>query len=276
METPETNSETDNEAYARLKVARHPERPYTLDYIGKLFDNFTELHGDRRFADDAALVAGFATFEGVPIAVIGQQKGRSTNERRQRNFGMAKPEGYRKALRVMKLAEKFGRPIICLIDTPGAYPGVDAEEHGQSEAIARNLIEMAALRVPVIAVIIGEGGSGGALALGVCDCTLMLENAVYSVISPEGCAAILWKDNSQAPLAAKLLRLTAQDLQTLKLIDGIVPEPFGGAHADQEQAMTLLGAEVRRKLGELNKLEIDKLMAKRHARLRKMGLGATI
>lgn len=272
----ETNSDTDNEAYARLKVARHPERPYTLDYIGKLCENFTELHGDRRFSDDAALIAGFATFEDAPIAIIGQQKGRSTNERRQRNFGMPKPEGYRKALRVMKLAEKFGRPVVCLIDTPGAYPGVDAEEHGQSEAIARNLIEMAALRVPVIAVIIGEGGSGGALALGVCDCALMLENSVYSVITPEGCAAILWKDSGQSPLAAKLLRLTAQDLDKLKLIDGVVPEPSGGAHANQEQAIALLGTELRRKLKELSEMTIDDLMLKRHRKLRKLGLGVEI
>ncbi|GAC1446862.1 MAG: acetyl-CoA carboxylase carboxyltransferase subunit alpha [Pyrinomonadaceae bacterium] len=276
MATPETNSELDNEAYARLKVARHPERPYTLDYIGKLCENFTELHGDRRFADDAALIAGFATFEGVPIAVVGQQKGRSTNERRQRNFGMPKPEGYRKALRVMKLAEKFGRAIVCLIDTPGAYPGVDAEEHGQSEAIARNLIEMSALRVPVVAVIIGEGGSGGALALGVCDCALMLENAIYSVITPEGCAAILWKDSGQAPLAAKLLRFTAQDLQKLQLIDGIVPEPTGGAHADQEQALILVGTEINKKLQELSAMTIDNLMTKRHKKLRKLGLGVAI
>lgn len=269
-------SEASNEAFERLKIARHPERPYALDYINKLFVDFTELHGDRRFADDAALVAGFATFEGLPVAVIGQQKGRSTNERRQRNFGMSKPEGYRKALRVMKLSEKFGRPVICLIDTPGAYPGVDAEEHGQSEAIARNLIEMAVLRVPVIAAIIGEGGSGGALALGVGDCTLMLENAVYSVITPEGCAAILWKDSEQAPLATKLLRLTAQDLYVLKLIDEIVAEPPEGAHADHERAGELLKTHLLRKLDELLNIDLDKLMLKRHRRWRKMGLAVSI
>jgi acetyl-CoA carboxylase carboxyl transferase subunit alpha len=261
-----------NEAYERVKMARHPERPYMLDYVSKLFENFRELHGDRHFADDTALIAGFACFEGAPVAIVGQQKGRSTKERQQRNFGMPKPEGYRKALRVLKLAEKFGRPVISFIDTPGAYPGVDAEEHGQSEAIARNLIEMATLRVPLIALVIGEGGSGGALALGVSDCTLMLENAIYSVISPEGCAAILWKDNAQAPLAAKLLRLTAQDLYDLKLIDEIVREPAGGAQTDHEQSAALLGAALRKYLPELCRKNFNELLKERYKRLRQMGL----
>ena len=199
-------------AFERVQLARHPDRPYTLDFIERLFEEFVELHGDRRFADDPAIICGLARFHGLPVVVIGHQKGRDTKQRSYRNFGMPKPEGYRKALRAMKLAEKFGRPILTLIDTPGAYPGIDAEERGQAEAIAYNLREMAKLKVPVIVTVIGEGGSGGALAIGVGDQVMMLENAVYSVISPEGCAAILWKDAKQADRAAPVLRLTAQDL----------------------------------------------------------------
>src|SRR5437764_4721301 len=212
------------------QVARHAQRPYTLDYVQMLFTHFEELHGDRAFSDDASIVGGLARFNGEPCMVIGHQKGRDTKEKILRNFGMPKPEGYRKALRLMKLAEKFGRPVFTFVDTPGAYPGIDAEERGQSEAIGRNLLEMARLRVPVITTIIGEGGSGGALAIGVADQVLMLENAVYSVITPEGCAAILWKDAAEAPRAAENLRLTAPELLRLRIIDRIVSEPGAGAH----------------------------------------------
>ncbi len=226
--------------WQRAQLARHPKRPYTLDYLERLCERFDELHGDRRFGDDAAIVAGMGWIDGNPLMIIGQQKGRDTKQKILRNFGMSKPEGYRKALRLMKLAEKFQRPILCLIDTPGAYPGVDAEERGQAEAIARNLLEMAKLEVPVVAVVIGEGGSGGALALGVADRVLMMENAIYSVISPEGCASILWKDPTQAPKAAAALKLTAPHLLELGIIDGIVKEPLGGAHSDFDAAAALL------------------------------------
>ncbi len=219
------NNRYDQQAFERVLTARHPARPYALDLFAGLFEEFIEIHGDRRYADDQALVGGFARLDGRQVAVIGQQKGRDTNQRRVRNFGMPKPEGYRKALRLMKTAEKFGRPIITFIDTPGAYPGIDAEERGQAEAIALNLREMAALKVPTIVVVVGEGGSGGALAIGVGDRVLMLENSVYSVISPEGCAAILWKDAGQAARAADCLRMTANDLLRFGLIDEIVSEP---------------------------------------------------
>src|SRR6188768_757248 len=212
-------------AFERVQMARHPDRPYALDLINTIFTDFVEVHGDRRYSDDPAMVTGFARLDGVEVCVIGQQKGRDINERRHRNFAMSKPEGYRKALRVMQLAEKFGRPVITIIDTPGAYPGIDAEERGQAEAIAFNLREMAGLRVPVIVVVLGEGGSGGALAIGIGDRVLMMENSVYSVISPEGCAAILWKDAGKADLAAEALRLTADNLNRFGLVDEIVPEP---------------------------------------------------
>ncbi|MBA2334347.1 MAG: acetyl-CoA carboxylase carboxyltransferase subunit alpha [Acidobacteriota bacterium] len=212
-------------AFDRVLTARHPDRPYSMDLFSAIFTDFIEIHGDRRYADDAAMVCGFAKLDGTEVVVIGQQKGRDTNQRKFRNFAMPKPEGYRKALRVMKLAEKFGRPIISFIDTPGAYPGIDAEERGQAEAIAFNLREMASLKVPIIAVILGEGGSGGALAIGIGDKVLMMENSVYSVISPEGCAAILWKDSTQSDLAAAALRLTANDLKSFGLIDEVIPEP---------------------------------------------------
>ena len=224
----------------RVKLARHDRRPYTLDFIERIFTDFEELHGDRGFMDDAAIVAGFAQFNGQPVAVIGHQKGRNMRERQLRNFGMPKPEGYRKALRVMRLAEKFNRPIFTLIDTPGAYPGIDAEERGQAEAIAYNLREMARLRVPVIVTITGEGGSGGALAIGVGDTVNMMENAVYSVITPEGCAAILWKDAALASKAAENMRVTAAELLDLGIVDGIIPEPEGGAHEDWDKAAVLL------------------------------------
>lgn len=258
-------------AMGRVKLARHPDRPYTLDFIERLFTDFSEIHGDRRFADDPAMVCGMARFHGEPVVVIGQQKGRDLKERQYRNFGMAKPEGYRKALRAMKLAEKFGRPVFTLIDTPGAYPGIDAEERGQAEAIAYNLREMARLRTPIIVTITGEGGSGGALGIGVGDVINMLENAIYSVISPEGCAAILWKDAGQADKAAEGLKLTAQDLLSLGLIDRIVPEPRGGAHLDYDEAARLLDAYLVEALARVSELPIDELLQRRYEKFRRMG-----
>lgn len=242
----------DKNAFSRVQMARHPERPYTLDLISEIFEDFVEIHGDRRYADDAALISGFARLGAQEVAVIGQQKGRDTNQRRFRNFAMPKPEGYRKALRVMKLAEKFQRPVITFIDTPGAYPGIDAEERGQAEAIAFNLREMANLKVPIIVVVLGEGGSGGALAIGIGDCVIMMENAVYSVISPEGCAAILWKDAAKANLAAESLRLTAEDLLKFNLVDEIIKEPSewvmtNAADASNESSFNGI-AEVLRKV----------------------------
>src|SRR5918997_209569 len=219
-------------AIERVRIARHPERPYVLVLIEHLFDDFVEVHGDRRYAEDPALICGFAKYHGKAVTVIGQQKGRDTKQRRFRNFGMPKPEGYRKALRLMKLADKFNRPILTFVDTPGAYPGIDAEERGQAEAIAKNLLVMAKLKVPIIVTIVGEGGSGGALAIGVGDAVLMLENAIYSVISPEGCAAILWKDSNQSSLAAESLKLTAVNLHELGVVDRVVAEPTVGAHSD--------------------------------------------
>jgi acetyl-CoA carboxylase carboxyl transferase subunit alpha len=257
--------------WQRAQLARHPKRPYTLDYIERLCERFEELHGDRRFGDDAAIVAGLGWIDGNPVMIIGQQKGRDTKQKILRNFGMPKPEGYRKALRLMKLAEKFQRPILCLIDTPGAYPGVDAEERGQAEAIARNLLEMAKLEVPVVAVVIGEGGSGGALALGVADRVLMLENAIYSVISPEGCASILWKDASQAPKAAAALKLTAPHLLELGIIDGIVKEPLGGAHSNFDAAAAALKEAVVEAFQELSELSAEQLVEERYQKFARMG-----
>jgi acetyl-CoA carboxylase carboxyl transferase subunit alpha len=257
--------------WQRAQLARHPKRPYTLDYIERICERFDELHGDRRFGDDAAIVAGMGWIEGNAVMIIGQQKGRDTKQKILRNFGMPKPEGYRKALRLMKLAEKFQRPILCLIDTPGAYPGVDAEERGQAEAIARNLLEMAKLEVPVVAVVIGEGGSGGALALGVADRVLMLENAIYSVISPEGCASILWKDASQAPKAAAALKLTAPHLLELGIIDGIVKEPLGGAHSDFDAAAAALKEAVIEAFSELSELSAEALVEERYQKFAHMG-----
>jgi acetyl-CoA carboxylase carboxyl transferase subunit alpha len=255
----------------RVQVARHPRRPYTLDYVEMIFTDWVELHGDRQFREDESLVAGWARLEGETVMLIGQQKGRDMKENLRRNFGMPHPEGYRKALRLMKLAEKFGRPVVTLIDTPGAYPGIGAEERGQAEAIARNLREMAALTVPTIAVVIGEGGSGGALAIGVADRVLMLENSVYSVISPEGCAAILWKDGQQRDKAARAMKMTAEDLTELRVVDDIVPEPAGGAHSDWEATAQRLKDALVRHLGELKAMDTAAL---RQARLQKfLGMG---
>jgi acetyl-CoA carboxylase carboxyl transferase subunit alpha len=265
------------EVYANLTpwqktlVARHPQRPYTLDFITLLFEEFTEVHGDRKFGDDPAIVAGFGRFRGQPCAIVGHQKGRNTKEKVIRNFGQPRPEGFRKALRVMKLAEKFGLPIFSFIDTQGAYPGLGAEERGQAEAIAVNLREMAALQVPVIISVIGEGGSGGALAIGVGDRVFMLEHSVYSVISPEGCAAILWKNASAAPEAAAAMRITAQDLKRLAIIDEIVPEPPGGAHSDPQAAADLLAPYLERALKELQKIKSAQLPEERYKKFRKMG-----
>jgi acetyl-CoA carboxylase carboxyl transferase subunit alpha len=255
----------------RVQVARHPKRPYTLDYLNTVFTDFVELHGDRLFRDDPAIVGGWARLDGQSVVVIGHQKGRDTKENLHRNFGMAHPEGYRKALRLMHLAAKFGAPVITLVDTPGAYPGLGAEERGQAEAIARNLLEMSTLRAPIITAVIGEGGSGGALGVGLADRVVMLENSVYSVISPEGCAAILWKDASQRERAAEALKITAQDLLDLGVIDEIVPEPPGGAHADPEAAAQALGEALRRHLRQLRKLRIEKLLKRREEKYLSMG-----
>lgn len=262
---------TDRSAWEHVLLARHPQRPHSLDYITRLIDGFSEIHGDRAFGDDPAIVCGFGSLRGKQVMAIGQQKGRKTEERVYRNFGMPRPEGYRKALRTMKLAEKFGRPIVTLLDTPGAYPGKDAEERGQAEAIARNLYEMANLRVPLIAICIGEGGSGGALALGMGNRVLMMENAVYSVISPESCAAIVWRDSGKAELAANALKLTAMDLRDLGLVDEIIPEPQDGAHEDVDQAATLLGDALERSLEALAAQSADELVEGRHEKFRSMG-----
>jgi acetyl-CoA carboxylase carboxyl transferase subunit alpha len=257
--------------YQRVQVARHPRRPYSLDYINALFADFIELHGDRLYRDDPAIVGGLARLGGRSVVVIGQQKGRDIKENLKRNFGMAHPEGYRKALRLMQLAERFRLPVVTLIDTPGAHPGLGAEERGQAEAIARNLEAMAVLKTPLVAVVIGEGGSGGALAIAVGDRVLMLENAIYSVISPEGCAAILWRDASLKERAAEALKLTAPDLMALGLIDEIVPEPPGGAHADPDGAALALGAALERHLAELAGLSTDELLRRRAEKYLGMG-----
>src|ERR1700676_3620017 len=247
-------------AWEKTELARHPQRPYTLDYIERIFTDWSEIHGDRGFGDDPAIVCGMARINGTNVMVIGHQKARDTKQKVYRNFGMPNPEGYRKALRVMKIAEKFGRPLITLVDTPGAYPGLGAEERGQAEAIARNLREMARLQVPIITTITGEGGSGGALAIAVADRVLMMENAVYSVISPEGCAAIMWRDASKKELAAQALRITAADLAEFGCIDDTVPEPKGGAHTDHEAAATLLDAVLQEHLAELTKMSAQELV----------------
>jgi acetyl-CoA carboxylase carboxyl transferase subunit alpha len=267
----ERRPEVSENAFERVKIARHPERPYAWDFIERLFVNFIELHGDRRFADDPAVICGFAGYKKWEVFVIGQQKGRDTKQRRLRNFGMPKPEGYRKAIRAMKHAEKFGRPVICLIDTPGAYPGIDAEERGQAEAIAHSLFAMATLSVPIISVIIGEGGSGGALANGVGDVILMFENSIYSVISPEGCAAILWKNSAEAPRASESLRLTADDLLELKLVDGIIPEPAGGAHTSFDEMAKSFDDALEKALGETLGLTTEKRLKLRYNKLRAFG-----
>ena len=258
-------------AWQRAQVARHPQRPYTLDFIRLLFTDFMELHGDRAFGEDPAIVAGFARFHGRPVAVLGHQKGRDTKQRLLRNFGQPKPEGYRKALRVMELAAKFGRPVFTFVDTQGAYPGIDAEERGQAQAIARNLREMARLPVPIIVTVAGEGGSGGALAIAVGDKVNILENAFYSVISPEGCAAIMWRDAAKAETAASALKISAKELSEMGLVDEIVPEPEGGAHADHEATAHLLDSVLERNLLELLQLTPRQLTESRYAKFRRMG-----
>jgi acetyl-CoA carboxylase carboxyl transferase subunit alpha len=258
-------------AWQRVQLARHPKRPHAVDYIQRLFSDFQEIHGDRNFGDDAAIIAGIAQFEGRPVAVVAQEKGRDTKQRLHRNFGMPKPEGYRKALRVMQLAAKFRRPVITFLDTQGAYPGIDAEERGQGEAIARNLREMARLDTPVIAVVIGEGGSGGALAMGVANVVLMMENSIYSVISPESCSTIIYRDRARAEQAAAALKLTAPDLLELGLIDGIVPEPPGGAQEDYEAAAESLRHQLLVSLDNLAYLSPAELVEHRYAKFRKMG-----
>jgi acetyl-CoA carboxylase carboxyl transferase subunit alpha len=257
--------------WQRAQIARHQQRPYTLDFIGLLFTDFIELHGDRGYADDKAVVAGLAKFHGRPVAIIGHQKGRDTKQRLIRNFGQPKPEGYRKALRVMYLAAKFGRPIFTFIDTPGAYPGIDAEERGQGEAIARNLREMARLPVPVIVTVTGEGGSGGALAIAVGDRINILENSFYSVISPEGCASIIWRDSTKAETAAAAMKITAKDLKELGIVDEIVPEPEGGAHTDHEATARFLDEVLDRQLVALTNQPLRELLAARYDKFRKMG-----
>ena len=265
------------EIYANLSpwqktlVARHPARPFTLDYVRVLLRDFVELRGDRAFADDPAIVAGFGTLGGRTVAVVGHQKGRDTKEKVRRNFGMPRPEGYRKALRVMKLAEKFHRPVLTFIDTPGAYPGVESEERGVSEAIAVNLLEMARLKVPLVATVTGEGGSGGALGIGVTDAILMLEHSVYSVISPEGCAAILWKDQAKAREAAEAMRMTAADCKALGIADEVIPEPPGGAHSDPVATIDAVGQALVRQLDRLAAIPVDALLEARYAKFRRMG-----
>ena len=253
------------------QIARHPERPYTMDFIDLIFKDFHELHGDRTYSDDNAIVAGIAQFEGVSVAVIGHQKGRGTNDKIKRNFGMAKPEGFRKALRVMKLAERFNMPIITFIDTPGAYPGIDAEERGQSEAIANNLLEMSNLSVPILSYVIGEGGSGGALAIGVCDHLAMLDYSIYSVISPEGCASILWKSTYNANIAAEAMCITADNLLKLKLIDEVVPEPLGGAHRNISQVSKDISSSIAKNLSVYHNMDSRILIKNRKDKLDSVG-----
>ncbi len=258
-------------SWQRVQMARHPQRLYTRDYIKELMTNFVELHGDRLFSDDRAIVGGLARFEGQSVVVVGHQKGRTTQENLERNFGMPHPEGYRKGLRLMRLAEKFSFPVISFVDTPGAYPGIGAEERGQGEAIASNLKAMALLRVPFIVLIIGEGGSGGALAISVGDRLVMLENAIYSVISPEGCASILWRNAEKAGEAAETLKLTAHDLKELKVVDEVIPEPLGGVHRDPPFVIERLRKSIRKALKELSSLPVDKLLERRYQKFRKMG-----
>ena len=253
------------------QIARHPDRPYTMDYINTVFKDFHELHGDRAYADDNAIISGIAQFQDISVAVIGHQKGRGTNDKIKRNFGMAKPEGFRKALRIMKLAERFNMPIITFIDTPGAYPGIDAEERGQSEAIANNLLEMSNLKVPVLSYVIGEGGSGGALAIGVCDHLSMLEYSIYSVISPEGCASILWKSPENANLAAEAMCITADNLIKLKLVDELIPEPLGGAHRNVAQVSHEISSSISKNLGIYFKMDPRTLVNNRKDKLGSVG-----
>jgi acetyl-CoA carboxylase carboxyl transferase subunit alpha len=257
-------------AWEKTELARHPQRPYTLDYIERVFTDWSEIHGDRGFADDPAIICGMARFHGEEVMIIGHQKARDTKQKVYRNFGMPNPEGYRKALRAMKIAEKFKRPVLTFIDTPGAYPGLGAEERGQAEAIARNLREMARLQVPTITLITGEGGSGGALAIAVADRVLMMENAIYSVISPEGCASIMWRDASKKELAAEALHITAKDMSEMQCIDGVVPEPEGGAHTDHEAAAALVDATLQQHLSEVKQMPLSQLLDSRYKKFRHM------
>lgn len=257
-------------AWQRAELARHPQRPYPLDFVERIFSDWSEVHGDRRFADDGAMVCGMARFHGEEVLVVGTQKGRTTKEKVQRNFGSPNPEGYRKAIRAMKFAEKFGRPVITFVDVTGAYPGIGAEERGQAEAIAQNLREMARLRVPVITAITGEGGSGGALAIAIANRVLMMENSVYSVISPEGCASIMWRDSSKKELAAEAMKITAKDLTDLGIIDDVIPEPPGGAHCDHDAAAALVDQSLQKHLAELKKLSGDQLVDGRYEKFRTM------
>jgi acetyl-CoA carboxylase carboxyl transferase subunit alpha len=257
-------------AWSKTELARHVQRPYTLDYVERIFTDWSEIHGDRGFADDPAIVCGMARFHGDDVLIVGHQKARDTKQKVYRNFGMPNPEGYRKAIRAMKFAEKFGRPIFTLVDTPGAYPGLGAEERGQAEAIAHNLREMARLKVPIITTITGEGGSGGALAIAVADRVLMMENSIYSVISPEGCASIMWRDASKKNLAAEALRITAKDLTELGCVDGTVPEPEGGAHTDHDAAALLLDVTLQKHYAELKKMSADELLSSRYTKFRNM------
>ncbi len=258
-------------AWDQVQLSRHEQRPYTLDYLSRIFTSFRQIHGDRRYADDKAIVGGMALLDGSSVMVIGQQKGRNTKERLYRNYGMPRPEGYRKALRLMRLAEKFGRPILCFVDTPGAYPGIGAEERGQAQAIAENLLVMAQIRVPIIVTVLGEGGSGGALAIGVGNRVLMLEHSIYSVISPESCSAILWKDQEHAREAAEALKLSAEHLHRFGVVDEIVPEPEGGAQNDWDKAAEFLKVALLRNLEELSGLSPEKLVQHRYERFRQIG-----
>lgn len=256
--------------WQKTELARHPHRPYTLDFVNMLFTDYSEVHGDRGFGDDPAIICGMARFHGEECLVVGQQKGRDTKQKVYRNFGMPSPEGYRKALRAMRIAEKFGRPIFTFVDTPGAYPGLGAEERGQAEAIAHNLREMARFKVPIIVTVTGEGGSGGALAIAIGDRVFMMENSIYSVISPEGCASIMWRDATKRELAAAALKITAKDLNEMGIIDGIVPEPEGGAHADPQEAARLLDLELRKALKEIQQLSVQEMLDKRYEKFRRM------
>ncbi len=258
--------------WQKVQISRHPNRPYTLDYVEAMLSDFTEMHGDRSFADDPSIVSGMARLDGIPIVVIGHQKGRTTKERVYRNFGQPNPEGYRKALRIMQFAEKFKKPLLTLIDTPGAFPGIGAEERGQGESIARNLYVMSKLKTPVISVVIGEGGSGGALALGVADRVLMLEHSTYSVISPEGCSAILWNSGSKASEAAELLKITAQDLFQMDVVDEVVEEPIGGAHRDPRRAAELLKEAITRNLAEIKSVPLEDIVKLRYDKFRRLGV----
>jgi acetyl-CoA carboxylase carboxyl transferase subunit alpha len=261
---------THRAAWIKTELARHPQRPYLLDYVEKIFTDFSEIHGDRRFSDDPAMVCGIARFHGEEVLIVGTQKGRDTKQKVYRNFGMPNPDGYRKALRAMKVAEKFRRPILTFVDTPGAYPGLGAEERGQAEAIALNLREMARMRVPIITTITGEGGSGGALAIAVSNRVMMMENAIYSVISPEGCASIMWRDAAKRELAAEAMRITAPDLKELGCVDEIVPEPEGGAHTDQDAAVKLVDEALQKNLSELKTMSADALISARYDKFRTM------